>query len=297
MMLNEQLDDTRLLVRAPAKVNLFLEILNKRPDGYHNISSLFQAVTLFDDLVFEVTDNEGIGIETTGFAKVPLDQTNLIWRAYDEMKRQFGLKSGLNVRLHKRIPVAAGLAGGSSDAAATVLACNLLFDLGLENHQMAELGLSIGSDIPFFFTRGQALVTGRGETIEETSFPTDYWLILLTPQEGISTAESYAALNLGLTMSKEGFKLGRCQTVEELVTVLRQTGNDFEKNHLESYPNLARMKEDLLGCGALFSRLSGSGPTMFGMFINEPAKERVSRLRKDDRRLNIVKPLVLDGNS
>ncbi|MBU0984586.1 MAG: 4-(cytidine 5'-diphospho)-2-C-methyl-D-erythritol kinase, partial [candidate division Zixibacteria bacterium] len=205
-----------VVIGAPAKVNLFLEVLSRREDGYHDINSLFQAVSLFDRLrIRRLPAESGVRLSLDGPDSVPTDERNLVCRAYNLMRDRFDLQDGLEVDLEKNIPVAAGLAGGSADAAATILACSVLFDLQLEYTDMALLGQEIGSDVPFFFSRGQALVTGRGEQITATNFPTDYWLVLVTPNLHISTAESYARLRTGLTKSRVPFTLEGCRTSEE----------------------------------------------------------------------------------
>ncbi|MCK4607586.1 MAG: 4-(cytidine 5'-diphospho)-2-C-methyl-D-erythritol kinase [candidate division Zixibacteria bacterium] len=259
-----------LEIDAPAKVNLFLEVLRRREDGYHDINSAFQAVSLFDRLSFSVTDQPGISIKVLGNTDLSPGEDNLVARSFDLMRDRFDLKWGLSVALNKRIPVAAGLGGGSSDAAATILACNLLFDLGLSRSRMSELSLEIGSDLPFFFSHGQALVGGRGEIVEEISLPIDYWLLLVNPGIAISTADSYAALRMDLTKRQQGFSLPGCRDVSALVGALRLSGNDFEGVHRESCPVLESVREALLGSGALLVRMSGSGSTMFGVFGEAP---------------------------
>jgi 4-diphosphocytidyl-2-C-methyl-D-erythritol kinase len=292
----QRLGDGAVEIRAPAKINLFLQVVNKRPDGYHNINSLFQCVSLLDRLRFTLRSSPGITLHITGESKLPRDDRNLVVQAWEEVSSVHGLKGGLEVVLEKHIPVAAGLAGGSTDAAATILACNMLFELNLSWKDMAALGMKIGSDVPFFFSRGQALVRGRGDEVIDKNLPTDYWLVIASPGFGLSTAKAYAELNLGLTMPRNAATLDGCQTVEELVTLLRQTGNDFEENHLLLHPELVRMKEDISRCGASLVRMSGSGPTMFGIFIEQPDDDRVNRLKSDDRRLFVVQPLVFDRN-
>ncbi|HUV30870.1 MAG TPA: 4-(cytidine 5'-diphospho)-2-C-methyl-D-erythritol kinase [Acidobacteriota bacterium] len=280
-------------IEAPAKVNLFLEVLNKREDGYHNINSLFQAVSLADLLELEITEKPGIQIDLTPPGVLPTDEQNLVTGALRLVRDRFSVASGLRVRLEKNIPIAAGLAGGSSDGAAAILACNVLFGLGLEVSEMAALGLELGSDLPFFFSGGQALVRGRGELLEETDLPTDYWLAMVVPQVAISTRDSYARLNLGLTTGRKAFSLDGCQTVKELVTALRLTGNDFEKVQISSYPELGRIKEGLSEGGAMLARMSGSGSTVFGIFAEEPSREQVRSLRREGWQVYTVRPVFL----
>ncbi len=294
-MFVKQITKDRLLVGTPAKVNLFLEVLRRREDGYHDINSLFQAVSLFDRLEFCLESRRGIQIELKQPADIPLDDSNLIARAFHLMEAQFNLKSGLTVHLEKNIPIAAGLGGGSADAAATILACNIIFELGLSYPDMRAICLEVGSDLPFFFSRGQTVVTGRGEGIHETEYPRDYWLLLVTPRLAISTAESYARLKLGLTSCKCPFKIKGCKSINEFIAALQLSGNDFEKVQLLSFPELARIREGLFESGALLARMSGSGPTMFGIYMEPPESEQNYLLRQGDWQVNAVRPISMGG--
>lgn len=293
-MFVKKIPSGQVVIGAPAKVNLFLEVLDKREDGFHNINSLFQAVSLFDRLKFTRSGEcQGAKLTLTTPSKLPTDKNNLIVRAFDLMRERFNLSDGLDVELEKNIPIAAGLAGGSSDAAATILAATILFELPLDFAQMGALGLELGSDLPFFFTHGQALVGGRGEEIRETELPSDYWLVLVTPDTAISTAEAYARLSLRLTKSRIPFTLERCDTPQELVKLLGLTGNDFEEVHLKSYPELRRIRTELMGQGALLARISGSGPSVFGFYCDAPEIDGGNLAGREDWRTTTVRPVAL----
>ncbi len=257
---------TKIVIGAPAKINLFLEILNRRPDGFHNLCSAFQAVSLFDRLTFELAPEGVFGLTVSGKWSLPTDERNLVTQAFHLMQTRFSLRSGLEIKIEKEIPPGGGLGGGSSDAAATILACNALFGLELTDAEMAELGSLLGSDIPFFFSSGQALISGRGEVVQEVQLPIDYWIVLVTPELSISTAESYAGLKRGLTHPFSGYNFNRCRSLQELVASLQLTGNDFERTHLKNYPILDRVRTALVDSGALMVRMSGSGSTFFGIY-------------------------------
>ena len=288
----EKLDNHRIRVAAPAKVNLFLEILSQRPDGYHNLNSLFQAVSLYDYLTFELTDEPEIELTIANKLALPLDRTNLIHRAWEAVRVQYKRTNGVKIRLEQNIPIAAGLAGGSADAAATLVAANFLMGLNLNKEQLAHISLGLGSDLPFFFSSGQALVTGRGEVVTPTKFPTDYSLILITPNLAISTAEAYGSLRIDLTKPKEPFSLSRCSTVMDLVVQIGRTVNDFEDAHFLSYPALGKIKNGLLQIGASLVRMSGSGPTIFGLFDHPPDLEKRIPNIEDDWIVNTAKPVI-----
>ena len=279
-------------IHAPAKINLFLEVLNKRLDGYHNINSLFQAVTLFDILKFKKIGQPICSVHMSGEIRADITN-NLIVKAYDLLKTKFNLKDGVEVELEKNIPIAAGLGGGSSDCAATIVALNQLFNLGLEKKQMTEISLELGSDIPFFFTKGQGIVTGKGERIEESSFPTKYKIVLVSPSLTLSTKEGYAALKMGLTVSGTPYNLKANRNLEEFLELLSNARNDFERVQFEKYPKLGEIKEKLKKCGAVFARMSGSGPTIFGVFRDNIDTERACANNFADCQLHTVVPFCL----
>lgn len=292
-MFVKNITSEQLVIGAPAKLNLFLEVLNKRPDGYHNIYSLFQAVSLFDRLTVRRIDRETPSLEIVGADELPLAPDNTVFRAFDLVRKRFGFSGSIAVHLEKNIPVAAGLGGGSADAAAILLACNELYGLGADLKELAALSLEIGSDCPFFFSTGQALVTGRGEQLTSTAFPTDYWLVLVTPPFGISTAQSYAALKRGLTEPPKRFSFGGLGTQHEFIEALRQSANDFEGIHLESHPELVTIRDGLLDLGARVVRMSGSGPTIFGIFEGLPDFDWETWGNREHWRVNTVKPIAL----
>ncbi len=285
--------DGSLVIGAPAKINLFLEILGKRPDGYHNLHSLFQAVSLFDRLTFFPLPEPGLQFAVTGDPSAPTGPDNTVAKAYEAVRQTCKLDRGLAVSLEKNIPSGAGLGGGSADAAATILACQLLLCNKLTDLELRDLGARVGSDVPFFFSCGQAIVTGRGEIVQEAQFPTDYWLVLITPRLSISTAASYAGLNMPLTEMRPPSSLGGSRSVSEFINSLRLTGNDFESGHLESYPVLGRIRDVLIDRGARLVRMSGSGSTMFGMFDTAPDWANEHEFEQESWQVNLVRPIVL----
>jgi 4-diphosphocytidyl-2-C-methyl-D-erythritol kinase len=294
-MLIQDLSDNLLVLLTPAKVNLFLEVLNKREDGYHNINSLFVAVSLFDTLEFRRTDSHGIYLALTGQNPLSIGQDNLISKSWNLMSERFGIGGGLDVILTKRIPVAAGLGGGSSDASATIFACNHLFHLGLSHTEMAELSAEIGSDCPFFFSSGSSIVSGRGEIIDDIQIPTGFWLVLVKPAISVSTAYAYGQLGRCLTNYKSPFKLPSCRTVENLLSALALTGNDFEPVQFSAHDELSAVRDRLIEYGALLVRMSGSGPTIFGLFTEEPDEQKFADFINGSWQLYTVRPISLLG--
>jgi 4-diphosphocytidyl-2-C-methyl-D-erythritol kinase len=291
-MFLKRISERSVVVGAPAKVNLYLEVLGRREDGFHDIDSLFQAVSLFDRLRFTRTDDVGqVEIKLSNPADIPLDDSNLISRAYQLLREEFDLTGGLQVELEKNIPIAAGLGGGSADGAATILACRVLFDLPLDFAQMAGLSAQIGSDLPFFFSSGQAHVTGRGEKIVDVELPLDYWIILVTPDLAISTAEAYADLRMPLTKSTYSRSFQSWRTPDELVKWLSDIGNDFEPIQVKAFPELKTIKNDLSVSGAELARMSGSGPTVFGIYLETPVLNGDREFGRQEWAITTVRPI------
>ncbi|MBK7140541.1 MAG: 4-(cytidine 5'-diphospho)-2-C-methyl-D-erythritol kinase [bacterium] len=291
-MFVKRITSDSLIIGAPAKVNLFLQVLRRRPDGYHDLNSLFQAVSLFDRLTFTLSDSPDVTIVSSRQDIGPVEH-NLVTKTWKLLQSRLGIKQGINVNLEKNIPVGGGLGGGSADAAATLIAANLLLNLQLTEFHLADIGAHIGSDVPFFFTAGQAIAQGRGELLTETDFPTDYWIVLVTPNLQISTAESYASLKMTLTEPKNPFKLTVCRTAGELFAQLALSGNDFEGEHRKRYPVLTRIAESLTRSGASVVRMSGSGATMFGLFETAPECDNGLIDGEPDWQVQVVRPVQL----
>lgn len=283
-------DSQSVSLDTPAKANLYLHVLGKREDGYHTIDSLFQAVSLYDRLYITRRTEPGIGLAVKGNG-VPDDESNLVIRAFQAVESRLPRDGGVDIALEKHIPVAAGLGGGSSDAAATIYGLNVLFDLGLDRHAMAEIGAAVGSDVPFFFSGGQARVTGRGEFVDPIELPLDYAVVLITPALAISTADAYAELKMGLTRGAPSFNLPCCRSAGELWDSLSHSGNDFERAQIPANPVLAEVKQALVDSGARLVRMSGSGPTVCGFFENKPPAELPVLAAREGWQLYVVKPI------
>ena len=290
-MLIKNITNDTLEILAPAKINLFLQVLNKRPDGFHNVNSLMQAITLFDRITFTKTKNPDCTIESVGSNQQISD--NLIGKAFELIKCRFGLTGGIRVTLEKNIPIAAGLGGGSSDCAAAIAALNKLFELHLEKDEMSKLGAELGSDVPFFFTKGQALAGGRGEIVTETAFPMDYKIVLISPELSLSTKEGYADLKMDLTSHVAPYNLKKHNELRDFFEALLETGNDFERVQIGKHPELGVIIEKLANCGAVICRMSGSGPTIFGVFSKRIETERVCANNFAGCHLCTVEPFCL----
>lgn len=283
----------KIELKTPAKINLFLKILNKREDNYHNIFSWFQAVSLYDYITYEIIPEVGFNLSFDKASTLPTNDKNLIIKTARLMFDTFNLDGGLKINLEKNIPISAGLGGGSSDSAATIYAIDKLYNLSLSNLQKQEIGQKIGSDVPFFFSTGQAEVTGRGEIIKDINIPLDYYLILVKPELSISTADSYSGLKMDLTSPMESIKLFCYKDFREMIEGLSEIENDFEKEHLKSFPVLERVKDVLKIAGADLVRMSGSGPTIYGLFRNMPEGDGLKKIIRSDWQYYIVRPIIL----
>ncbi|HXX58948.1 MAG TPA: 4-(cytidine 5'-diphospho)-2-C-methyl-D-erythritol kinase [Thermodesulfovibrionales bacterium] len=258
-----------LTLKAPAKINWFLDVFGKRDDGYHDIVSIMQRVTLYDSLTFEHSDQ----IEVLSDANIPLRE-NLVYRAAALMKGRTRHASGARITLKKETPMAAGLGGGSSDAACTLDGLNMLWNLNLSRQELAVIGQDLGSDVPFFFHGPAAVVEGRGEVVSPMRLDSVCTLLLVKPPIAVSTAWAYTqADTMGrkvLTKNDNFIKLFR-QALEDRDFSLLST---MQKNSLETpvigrYPVVGEIKRALTQKGAVFSSMSGSGPTVFGVFLSE----------------------------
>ncbi len=265
----------RLILKSPAKINLFLEILRKREDGYHEIVSLMQAIDLQDEIILERRD-KGVEI-STDHPDCPADESNLAYQAAQMLLKDLKIKEGVSIHIKKKIPIAAGLGGGSSNAATTLIGINQLYELGIPSPKLHLMASQLGSDVPFFLGSGPALVKGRGEKLEPVTIFDDYWLALVYPGFKVSTKWAYETLKIYLTKIKKEFNLKNLENREEFFKALLCFGNDLEEVVKERYPVIGQIKDILISSGAVKSSMSGSGPTVYGVFEQKPEAEEVAR--------------------
>lgn len=262
-----------LYVKAPAKINLTLDVLYKRPDNYHEIEMIMTTVDLADRIGLKATES-GIHIESAD-RFVPSDSRNLAYQAAKLLKDTFNIKSGVIISLEKQIPVAAGLAGGSSDAAATLKGLNQLWKLNLSLDELAELGAKIGSDVSFCVYGGTALAKGRGEIIEHLPAPPHCWVVLAKPTIGVSTADVYGAFNPDKAHHPETGKMIEALEQGDYQGMCDHLGNALESVTLGMHPEVAQIKEQMKKFGADAVLMSGSGPTVFGLVQQEARIPRI----------------------
>jgi 4-diphosphocytidyl-2-C-methyl-D-erythritol kinase len=257
-----------LRVKAPAKINLILAVGARRPDGFHHLETIFQTIDLCDELSFQKT--AGPFRITCNDPDVPTDASNLIWKAFELLQKNKKISCGCEVMLKKKIPMGAGLGGGSSDAAATLLALDQLWETHSTPAELENLAAQLGSDVPFFLRGGTALGKGRGEILEALPKAPELFLVVALPEARISTPWAYARLDelpdrhfFSIAPMLEALKK------ENISEIARSLGNSFEEALFPALPVLANLKKKLLALGALGASLSGSGSAMFGLYENE----------------------------
>nr|EJQ87704.1 4-diphosphocytidyl-2-C-methyl-D-erythritol kinase [Bacillus cereus HuA4-10] len=264
----------KLLVKAPAKINLSLDVLGKRQDGYHEVKMIMTTIDLADRLeLMELAEDR---IEILSHNRyVPDDQRNLAYQAAKLLKEKFNVKKGVSITIEKTIPVAAGLAGGSSDAAATLRGLNKLWNLGLTIEELAELGAEIGSDVSFCVYGGTAVATGRGEKIEHIKTPPSCWVILAKPHIGVSTADVYGNLKLNRVTHPNVDKMVEVINDGDYKGICDTVGNVLEDVTFVMHPEVARIKAQMKRFGADAVLMSGSGPTVFGLVHHDSRMHRI----------------------
>ncbi len=260
---------------AFAKINLCLHVLGKRADGYHELRTVFQTISLHDTLRLTLTRHPGISLETDNPA-LPSGRENLVWRALDALRRELRLRRGVRAELTKRIPAARGLGGGSSDAAAALVGMLRLSGRKLPAARLVKLAAGLGADVPFFLFGGRALGIGRGDEVYPLPDLPGCAILVVSPRDvGISTREAYRWVSRRLTMRKQVPKLhsfcALCWSLQGGVS------NDFEAVIFRRYPRLAKLKQGLLRRGALEAALAGSGSAVFGVFRNPAQARRAAR--------------------
>ena len=260
---------------AFAKINWSLRVLGKRDDGYHEIDTVLQTVSLHDTITFEETNDHGIRLWCDDRSLL-VDETNLVWRAAAALRERYSITRGVKIGLVKRIPAEAGLGGGSADAAATLIGLTHWWEIETSADDLGQIAESLGSDVPFFLHGGTARATGRGNMIEPLDESPLKHLLVIKPNAGISTAKAYSTLNrAALTSSDSKPILFRSQASESSASIdLNALPNDFEPVVFQLEPEIERAKVALLKSGAPAAMLSGSGSAVFGIFENQDAQER-----------------------
>lgn len=261
------MDSIRL--KARAKINLGLDVLGKREDGYHEVRMVMQTIGIYDRLILTKILEEEIRI-TSNLAFLPVNENNLIYKAIKLLKDEYHFPGGVSVDLNKFIPVAAGMAGGSTDAASTMFGVNRLFGLNLSMGKMMELGVRLGADVPYCVMRGTALAEGIGEKLTRITPVPHMWILIAKPQINVSTRLVYEQLDMGGIQKHPDIDgIIRAIEAQDVVRIAQSMGNVLENVTVPLYPVIETIKQDMLSHGAINAMMSGSGPTVFGIFPDE----------------------------
>jgi 4-diphosphocytidyl-2-C-methyl-D-erythritol kinase len=278
----EKPNETTLELPSYCKINWHLRVLGKRADGFHELCTVFQTVSLGDRLFFSPSEELSL---TSDDPSVPTGEDNLIIRAGRLLQVRFQIKNGARIHLEKRIPSPGGLGGGSSNAAVALLALARLWDLDVEFSELLDLARKLGSDVPFFLYGGTALGAGRGTEIFPLPEIEEKFILIVTPDEKISTAEAFARLNAtGLTKAESKSILQICRKEAQTLD-LRQKDliNDFEESVFRAAPEIKRVKTALLELGSRQALLSGSGASVFGVFDTEETRQTAQKALASER--------------
>ena len=278
-------------ILSPAKINLFLHVRGKRPDGYHELFSLMCRITLYDEITLQVGKGKTIDIQCA-HPGVPADATNIAHRAASLYHQKLGSSQGIDIRLMKNIPVAAGLGGGSGNAASILLALNAVYDYPFSRSQLMEMGLSLGADVPFFIFQKPAIATGIGDILDPFEGDLPYHFLLLYPEISVSTGEIYQNLNLTLTKDEKKptsthLKLTRFDPAHHLT-------NDLETVTTKKHPEIGTLKDKLMTHGANGALMSGSGPTVFGLFKDIDTATSARHALSSDAELKDIQLFLAD---
>lgn len=253
-----------IVLESYGKINLGLDVLYKREDGYHEINTIMQQISLSDTLIMREI-KEDIELDCNN-KELPLDSTNLVYRAWKKMQEKTGINKGIQINIHKKIPIAAGLAGGSANAAAVLKGLNQLWGLNLSEEELREIGIEIGADVPYCIMGGTALAEGIGERLTKIKSFKDKDILLVNPGIGVSTTEVYGSLRLNKEARMDVQKIISSIERDDMKSVADNITNVMEEVVIEKNPIISQIKRDMVNYGALGALMSGSGPTVFGLF-------------------------------
>ena len=289
----------KMYVKAYGKVNLGLDVLRRREDGYHEVKMIMQTVSIYDGLDFEKTDSGKIEIESNVFF-VPTDESNLIYKAAKLLFDEYGIASGLKITLKKFIPVSAGMAGGSTDAAATLFAVNRMFDLKLSLKQLMEYGGKLGADIPYCLMRGTALSEGIGEKLTRLPNMVQCPVLIAKPPVNVSTKFVYENMHIEQVKAHPDID-GMIEAIKEqdIDKIAAKMGNVLENVTVKEYPQIQELKQMMMDTGAINAMMSGSGPTVFGLYRTEEEAYKAKEIVKESgiARQVYVTDMFLSGDN
>lgn len=270
-------------VKALAKINLGLDVIRKREDGYHEVRMIMQTIQMYDVIHLYKAARPGIRLHTN-LPYIPTDERNLVYKAAKLLMDEFHIRRGLRIDLQKFIPVSAGMAGGSSDAAATLVAVNRLFHLRLTKRELMRRGVSIGADVPYCVMRGTALAEGIGEKLTMLPAAPDCYVLVGKPALNVSTKQAYESLCLPeITDHPDIYSLAQAIQDNDLRAMLPHMENVFEPGLTKENPVIGQIKELMLENGAFHAMMSGSGPTVFGLFHSWEKQQKAANVLRESQ--------------
>lgn len=263
-----------IIEKAPAKINLGLDVLYRRPDGYHELEMVMASVDLADRLTLTELDEDVIKIETNK-AFLPVDKRNNVYQAVSIVKERYGIKKGLHIAINKQIPVAAGLGGGSTDTAAALRGVNRLWDLGLSNEELAAIGLEIGTDVPFCVYGHTSFIGGKGELVRPITAMPQCWVVLVKPRISVSTRTVFPEVEADKIHHPDIAGLVAAINAEDYQGMIQLMGNSLEDITIKRHPVIQQIKDRMMKYGADVSLMSGSGPTVYCLCQQHSRAQRI----------------------
>ena len=286
--------DHSIVLKSYGKINLGLDVLRRREDGYHEVRMIMQTVGLYDVLTMKKRKDDKIEM-TCNLSFLPTDERNLVYKAVKLIKDKYHIKDGVEINLSKRIPVAAGMAGGSSNCAAALKGMNQLFDLGLSIDELCEIGVTLGADVPYCIWGGTALSEGIGEKLSRVDAMPDCYILIAKPGISVSTAFVYENLDLpALSKHPDIDGMLECLKEKDLTGICNRLENVLETVTIKEYPIIEKVKKHLMDQGAKGALMSGSGPTIFAIFEDKKtADDAMESLRsiEDIKQAYVVRPI------
>lgn len=271
----------KLQLKAYGKINLALDVLRKREDGYHDLDMIMQMVDVYDDIIIEKNNNKDIVVKTDK-AVLSNGKDNLAYMAAKTLMDEFGISQGVIITINKRIPIAGGMAGGSSDCATTMIGINQMFNLGLDKKALMERGVKLGADVPYCILGGTAIARGIGEVLTPLKTPPQCHVIIAKPPVSVSTAFVYGHIRPNqIKKHPDVEKMVEAINNQDLKMLASLLSNVMEEVTIPEYPIIQDIKEVMLENGALNSIMSGSGPTAFGLYDDKESAEKTVELLKE----------------
>ena len=260
--------------KAPAKINLGLDILYKRPDQYHELKMVMASIDLADHLKFETLPTDEIIVETNK-AFLPVDKRNNVYQAAELLKQRYHIKKGIKISIEKNIPVAAGLGGGSSDCAATLRGLNRLWQLDLSLDELVDLGMQVGTDVPYCLYGTTSAVFGKGEIVQPIESMPQCWVVLVKPKISVSTRKIFQLVDVAQLFHPDIDELIAAIQAKDYLQMQKHMGNSLEQVTIDKYPIVAKVKDKMLQFGADVALMSGSGPTVFALCQKYSRAQRI----------------------